>query len=128
MDDRTDDVRANGFTDYVLVCTCARDADCACCADANGRAVFEAAAAWLRERDALWSRVHIAETSCLGLCSADGAAMAVQPRGRWFSGVVPDEVSDVLVDAFGPEATRLGVGPPDDGESAGRHGQTSDRP
>ncbi|NEU58218.1 ferredoxin [Halorussus sp. MSC15.2] len=113
MRERTEEVRVNGFTDHVLVCTHARDSEHACCGDAHGPSVFEATTAWLRERDVLWSRVHLVETSCLGLCSADGTAVAVQPRGRWFSGVTPDEVPEVLADVFGPDATRLGVGPSD---------------
>lgn len=122
MIDRTEDVRGNGFTDHVLVCTNDRDSDYACCADAGGQAVLEAAKDWLRERDVFWSRVHVAETSCLGLCSADGAAIAIHPRGRWYSDVTPNEVPDVLCDEFGPDAERLGVGPSDagDGRSASR--------
>lgn len=109
MRDRTDDVRENGFTDHVLVCTNARDSEYAACADAGGEAVLDAVKAWLRERDVFWSQVHVAETSCLGLCSAEGTAVAVHPRGRWYSDVRPGEVPDLLADEFGPDATRLGA-------------------
>lgn len=111
MEYRTDEVREQGFSDHVLVCTNARDSEYACCADAHGEGVYESAARWLRERDVLWSRVHLAETSCLGLCSEDGAAIAIHPRCRWFSDVQPGDVPDLLREEFGRKASRLGVGP-----------------
>lgn len=120
MEHRTDEVRERGFSDHVLVCTNARDSEYACCADADGDAVYESVVRWLRERDVLWSRVHLAETSCLGLCSEDGAAIAIHPRGRWYSDVRPGDVPDLLREEFGREASRLGVGPettPVDGAS-----------
>ncbi|WP_435181009.1 (2Fe-2S) ferredoxin domain-containing protein [Halorussus sp. AFM4] len=110
MERRTDDVLERGFSDHVLVCTHRRDTEHACCAGADGDAVYDAAARWLRERDVLWSRVHLAETSCLGLCSECGAAIAIHPRGQWFSDVRPDDVPDLLRGEFGREASRLGVG------------------
>lgn len=109
MRDRSADVRENGFTDLVLVCTNDRDSEYAACATADGPAVYEAVTTWLRERGVFWSRVFVAETTCLGLCSADGTAMAIQPRNRWFSDVRPEEVPDLLAEAFGPDATDLGV-------------------
>ncbi|UIO99834.1 (2Fe-2S) ferredoxin domain-containing protein [Halobaculum sp. CBA1158] len=111
MRDRTDDVYENGFTDHVLVCTNARDSEYAACADAHGEAVLEAVRTWLRDRGVFWSRVHVAETSCLGLCSAEGTAVAVHPRGRWFSDVTPGDVPELLADVFGSEASDLRVGP-----------------
>ncbi|GAA0204125.1 (2Fe-2S) ferredoxin domain-containing protein [Halobaculum roseum] len=111
MRDRTDDVYENGFTDHVLVCTNARDSEYAACAEAHGDAVLEAVKGWLRDRGVFWSRVHVAETSCLGLCSADGTAVAVHPRGRWFSDVVPADVPDLLATVFGPDASDLGRSP-----------------
>jgi (2Fe-2S) ferredoxin len=110
MEDRTAEVRERGFTDHVLVCTTDRD-DHACCGDAGGEAVFDAVVDWLRERDVLWSRVYVAETGCLGLCSEGGAAVAIQPRNRWYSDVTSDDVSELLADEFGAEASRLGVAP-----------------
>ena len=109
MEHRTTDIRQNGFTDHVLVCTNTHDSSYACCAEAHGEAVYEAVTRWLRERDVFWSRVHVAETSCLGLCSADGTAIAIHPRNRWYSDVRPEEIPDLLRDEFGPEATRLGI-------------------
>lgn len=109
MRDRTDDVHENGFTDHVLVCTNDRDSEYAACAEAHGPAVYEAVKAWLRERGVFWSHVHVAETSCLGLCSADGAAIAIHPRNRWYSDVKPEEVPNLLADEFGEDASRLGV-------------------
>lgn len=109
MRDRGADVRGNGFTDLVLVCTNDRDAEYACCADASGREVYGAVQSWLRDRGVLWSRVFVAETSCLGLCSADGTAIAIQPRDRWYSDVRPAEVPRLLADEFGDDASELGV-------------------
>ncbi|WP_435101253.1 (2Fe-2S) ferredoxin domain-containing protein [Halarchaeum sp. P4] len=114
MRSRTTDVRENGFSDHVLVCTHARDSEHACCAGADGEEVYAAVTSWLRERDVFWTRVHVAETSCLGLCSAEGAAIAIHPRGRWYSDVQPDDVPDLLEREFGPDASRLGVTSEDD--------------
>jgi len=108
MDDRTEAVREQGFTDHVLVCTHARDSEYAACAGAEGAAVHDAVTAWLRERDVFWSEVRVAETSCLGLCSTDGAAIAIQPRNRWYADVLPGDVPDLLSAEFGADATRLG--------------------
>jgi (2Fe-2S) ferredoxin len=120
MQGRTTDVHENGFSDHVLVCTNTRDSDYACCAEAHGPAVYDAVKSWLRDRDVFWSRVHVAETGCLGLCSAEGTAVAIHPRSRWYSDVVPGDVPDLLEAEFGPEATRLGLGPTDD------HGDDTD--
>jgi len=109
MRQRTADVREQGFTDHVLVCTNARDSDYAACADAHGPAVADAVRDWLRERDVFWSRVRVAETGCLGLCSADGTAIAIQPRNRWYSDVTPGDVSGLLAAEFGADASQLGV-------------------
>ena len=111
MNHRTTDVREQGFSDHVLVCTNARDSEYACCADAGGQAVLARVKDWLRERDVFWSQVRVAETSCLGLCSAEGTAVATHPRSHWYSDVRPEEVPDLLRREFGSEATRLGVGP-----------------
>jgi (2Fe-2S) ferredoxin len=119
MRDRTAEVRDGGFTDHVLVCTNGREAEHACCAGADGHEVYDAVKRWLRDRGAFWSRVYVAETSCLGLCSADGAAVAVHPRGRWYSDVTPDDVPTLLCEEFGPDAERLGV---DAGRTVGETG------
>ena len=108
MRSRTDEVIENGFAAHVLVCTHARDSEYACCAGAQGPAVYAAVKTWLRDRDVFWSRVHVAETSCLGLCSAGGTAVAIQPRNRWYSDVVPGDVPELLEAEFGPDASRLG--------------------
>lgn len=110
MNSRTEAVREKGFTDHVLVCTNARDSEYACCAGADGDEVYEAVKSWLRERDVFWSRVHVAETSCLGLCSDEGTAIAIHPRNRWYSDVRPADVPALLESEFGPDASRLGVG------------------
>lgn len=111
MNDRTADVRANGFTDHVLVCTNDRESEYACCADADAAEVYEAVTGWLREHGVFWSHVQVARTSCLGLCSEEGAAIVIHPRNRWYSDVRPEDVPSLLCEAFGPDASRLGVGP-----------------
>ncbi|MFC4408268.1 (2Fe-2S) ferredoxin domain-containing protein [Haloarchaeobius iranensis] len=108
MKSRTEDVLENGFSDHVLVCTNDRDSEYACCAEASGDEVYAAVKSWLRERDLFWSRVHVAETSCLGLCSAEGTAIAIHPRNRWYSDVLPEDVPALLEDEFGADASRLG--------------------
>lgn len=113
---RTADVRASGFTDHVLVCTHERNGEHAACAGADGQAVYDAVADWLRARDVLWSNVHLAESSCLGLCSADGTALAVHPCGEWYSEVTPADVPAVLGRIFGEDATQLGGVPADSGD------------
>lgn len=111
MKRRTEEVREEGFTDHVLVCTNDRDSEYACCAGVGGAAVLTAVKEWLRERDVFWSHVYVAETSCLGLCSEDGAAIVIQPRNEWYSDVTPAEVPDLLAAEFGENAGRLDVSP-----------------
>lgn len=110
MRSRTEDVLENGFSAHVLVCTNARDSEYACCAEAYGDEVYDAVKSWLRERDVFWSGVHVAETSCLGLCSADGTAIVIHPRNRWYSDVLPEDVPEVLEAEFGADASRLELG------------------
>lgn len=110
MQDRTDELVESGFTDHVLVCTNARDSDYAACADAHGPAVYDAVESWLRERGVFWSPVQVAKTSCLGLCSADGTAIAIHPRNRWYSDVRPADVPTLLAREFGEHAEELGNG------------------
>lgn len=110
MQRRTTEIRDAGFTDHVLVCTNERQSEHAACADAGGQAVYDAIKDWLEERGVLWSQVHLAATSCLALCSADGTAVVVHPRGEWYSDVRPGDVPALLSDLFGAEATELGNG------------------
>jgi (2Fe-2S) ferredoxin len=109
MRQRTQDVHENGFSDHVLVCTNDRDSEYACCAEAHGQEVYEAVKSWLRERGIFWSRVHVAETSCLGLCSAEGTAIAIHPRNQWYSDVVPEEVPELLEGEFGADGAQLSI-------------------
>jgi (2Fe-2S) ferredoxin len=111
MKRRTEDVIERGFTDHVLVCTNNRNSDYACCAAVGGQDVLDAVRQWLREQGVFWSNVHVAETSCLGLCSEDGTAIAIHPRGEWYSGVTPEDVPDLLSEVFGPTADTLGLEP-----------------
>lgn len=117
MRPRTKDVLENGFSDHILVCTNARDSEYACCAEAHGDEVYAAVKSWLRERDVFWSRVHVAETSCLGLCSAEGTAIVIHPRNQWYSDVRPAEVPKLLEDEFGANGSQLGGEIDDENES-----------
>ncbi|WP_339106453.1 (2Fe-2S) ferredoxin domain-containing protein [Haloterrigena salinisoli] len=92
----------------VFVCTNDRDSDHACCADVGGQATLEAVTDWLRERGAFWNPISVVETGCLGLCSEDGTAIAIQPRDEWYSNVRPADVPELLEDEFGPDAERVG--------------------
>jgi (2Fe-2S) ferredoxin len=109
MNRRTEDVYERGFTDHVLVCTNNRDSASACCAEVGGQDVLNAVRQWLRTQGVFWSSVYVAETSCLGLCSEDGTAIAVHPRGEWYSDVTPEDVPDLLSEVFGPNASKLGL-------------------
>ncbi|GAB6878047.1 hypothetical protein JCM17823_03210 [Halorubrum gandharaense] len=95
MERRTKRMHERGLETVVFVCTTARD-DHACCADVAGAAVADAARDWLRERDRYWTEVAVAETSCLGMCSEDGAAVLVQPADEWFANVGVEDVPALL--------------------------------
>ena len=97
MERRTEEVRERGVESVVFVCTNER-ATHACCADADGAAVAEAVRDWLRDRDRYWSPVAVAETSCLGTCGEDGAAIHVSPAGEWFANVTVDDVPTLLAE------------------------------
>ena len=105
---RQTDRQRDRLAAQVFVCTNDRDSEYACCADVGGQATLEAVKSWLRERNAFWSPIGVIETGCLGLCSEDGTAIAIQPRNEWYSDVVPEEVPALLEAEFGPEATRVG--------------------
>lgn len=92
----------------VLVCTNDRDAEYACCADVGGQATLEAVKSWLRERNAFWNPISVTETGCLGLCSEEGTAIAIQPRNEWYSDVRPEDVPALLEAEFGPNAELVG--------------------
>lgn len=109
MRSRTEEDRSEAFSTVVLVCANDRDGEYACCADAGADAVRKAIVGWLRDREAYWSRVAVARTSCLGLCSEGGVAVAVQPRDRWYSDVTPDDVPELMADEFGEGAGRVGA-------------------
>jgi len=121
MKNRTADHRER-LDAHIFVCTNSRE-EHDCCADAGGEETLTAVKDWLRERDAFWSSVSVAETGCLGLCSEGGAAIAIQPRNEWFSDVQPEDVPALLESAFGPEANRVGV---DAGQPADEREQQTD--
>ncbi|UHQ95397.1 (2Fe-2S) ferredoxin domain-containing protein [Haloterrigena alkaliphila] len=107
MKRRTDEQR-DRLAAQVFVCTNERDSDYACCADVGGRETLEAVKSWLRERNAFWQPISVTETNCLGLCSEDGTAIAIQPRDEWYSDVRPADVPELLESEFGPDAERVG--------------------
>lgn len=88
----------------VLVCTNDRDSEYACCADVGAEETVEAVKSWLRERSAFWSPIGVTTTACLGLCSEDGTAIAIQPRDEWYADVTPGDVPELLEQEFGPDA------------------------
>jgi len=106
MEDRTETMRERGLDAVVLVCTNDRE-EHACCADVDGEAVADAAKRWLRDRDLFWSRVAVSETGCLGMCSADGAAVVVQPANDWYAELTPADVPEVLAASIGEAGERL---------------------
>jgi len=89
--------RDRGLT-WILVCTNGRDGEYAACAEVGGDAVVDAATDWLRERDLFWTEAAVVETSCLGLCSEDGAAVGFQPRDEWYENVRPADVPELLAE------------------------------
>lgn len=91
---------------HVFVCTNDRD-EHDCCAGAGGQEVTAAVKDWLRDRDAFWTAVSVSTTDCLGLCSADGAALTIQPRNEWYSEVRPADVPGLLAAEFGPDAEQI---------------------
>ncbi|WP_336326404.1 (2Fe-2S) ferredoxin domain-containing protein [Halovenus sp. HT40] len=91
---------------HVFVCTNDRE-EHDCCAGAGGEEVTTAVKQWLRDRDAFWTAVSVSTTDCLGLCSADGAALTIQPRNEWYSDVTPEDVPDLLAAEFGPAAEQV---------------------
>ncbi|CAI48641.1 thioredoxin domain protein [Natronomonas pharaonis DSM 2160] len=108
MQRRTDE-QTTRLDAYVFVCTNARDSEYAACADAGpgAEATVEAVTEWLRERDVYWNGVGVSTTDCLGLCSEGGTALTIQPHDEWFSDVTPEDVPELLAEAFGPDAAQL---------------------
>lgn len=103
MRQRTDEQRERGLT-WILVCTNQRESEYACCADAGGEAVLSAVKSWLREHDLFWSQAAVVETTCLGLCSEEGTAVAFQPCDEWYSDVRPADVDQLLAREFESDA------------------------
>lgn len=104
---RTAEQRDRDLT-WILVCTNDRSSEYASCADAGGAEVLDAVKGWLRERDLFWSRAAVVETTCLGLCSEDGTAVAFQPRDEWYSDVEPSDVPELLADELDAKAPESG--------------------
>lgn len=112
MERRTDE-QTTRLAAHVFVCTHERGSEYAACAGAGGEATAEAVKSWLRDRDAFWSPIGVSTTDCLGLCSAEGTALTIQPRNEWYAEVSPEDVPALLAEMFGPEAERIerGVAP-----------------
>ena len=109
MDRRTERMHERGVSATVLVCTNERT-EYAACAAVDGGDVADAVRDWLRERDRYWSEVAVAETSCLGMCSEDGAAVVVQPHDEWFTEVAVDDVGTLMSELFGAETDSTTTG------------------
>jgi len=118
---RTEEQRDRDLT-WVLVCTNERNSEHPACANAGSEEVLEAVKRWLRDHDLFWSDVAVVETSsCLGLCSEEGTAVAFQPNDEWFSDVTPEQVPELLVSELSIP-TSAG-----DGSGLGGHASTSDQ-
>jgi (2Fe-2S) ferredoxin len=104
---RCTDQQTTRLAAHVFVCTNERDSEYAACAEAGAEGTVEAVKSWLRDRDAFWSPVGVSTTDCLGLCSADGTALTIQPRNEWYAEVQPDDVPGLLAEEFGPDAERI---------------------
>jgi (2Fe-2S) ferredoxin len=100
MERRTERMRGRGLTATVFVCTNERTEHAACAA-VDGAGVADAVRDWLRDRDRYWSEVAVAETSCLGMCGEQGAAVVVQPHDEWFSAVEVDDVPTLMAETVG---------------------------
>lgn len=107
MKRRTAEQLERGLVAHVFVCINDRDSSTASCADAQGQAVADAVTSWLRDRGVFWDGVSVVTTSCLGLCSEDGAALTIQPHNEWYSDVTPEDVPELLEASLGPDATAL---------------------
>jgi (2Fe-2S) ferredoxin len=106
MKRRTDE-QTDRLAAHVFVCVNDRDSEHDCCADAGGEATATAVKTWLRERNAFWSPVGVSTTDCLGLCSAAGTAITIQPRDEWYAEVSPEDVPALLTEAFGADAGQI---------------------
>lgn len=103
MERRTAEMRNRGLCAVVFVCTNARTEHASCGAE-TGKAVADAARAWLRKRDRFWSDVAVVETSCLGMCSETGAAVVVYPHDEWLAAVSPADVPTLMTETVGDES------------------------
>lgn len=104
---RRTDEQTTRLAAHVFVCVNDRDSEYACCADVGGEETADAVKAWLRDRDAFWSPIGVSTTDCLGLCSEDGTAITIQPQNEWYAGVRPEDVPDLLLAEFGPDADEV---------------------
>lgn len=101
---RRTDEQTTRLAAHVFVCTHERASEYAACSEAGGEATAETVESWLRERDAFWSPIGVSRTDCLGLCSAEGTAITIQPQNEWYAEVRPEDVPTLLADEFGPNA------------------------
>lgn len=104
---RCTDEQTTRLAAHVFVCVNERDSEYAACAGAGGEATTEAVKSWLRDRDAFWSPIGVSTTDCLGLCSAEGTAITIQPQNEWYAEVDPEDVPSLLAGEFGPDAERI---------------------
>ena len=104
---RQTDKQTTRLDAHVFVCVNDRDSEYACCADAGGAETTDAVKSWLRDRDVFWSPIGVSTTDCLGLCSAEGTAITIQPHNEWYAEVRPEDVPELLAEEFGPDAERI---------------------
>jgi (2Fe-2S) ferredoxin len=81
---------------HFFVCTNERPAGGRpACAARGGAAILAALERGLAQQPALWGRVHITATSCLGPCF-DGPCMVVYPEGVWYAGLTAADADDLV--------------------------------
>jgi len=79
---------------HVFVCTNDRRGARKSCADNNSPLVKS------KLKDAVYAKgwkgkVRVSTSGCMGLCR-DGSNVMLYPQGVWFSGVLPDDVDEIV--------------------------------
>lgn len=89
------------FEQHIFVCVNDRAGEKCSCGDHKGREVFKALRRISKERG-VHPRIRVAQAKCLGKCS-DGVNIMTYPDNIWYSGVRPEDVTDLANTFFGPE-------------------------
>jgi (2Fe-2S) ferredoxin len=86
--------RNSPYVCHIFVCTNDRGGKAKACADGQSPVVRSAMKEEIKERG--WKgRVRVSKSGCMGLCQ-DGPNVIVYPQKIWFSGVSPDDLSQVF--------------------------------